>query len=338
MATLTDEMSVGLECHVCGYDLRAHPPEGRCPECGEAVAESRRVGAIPRRPAWRESDPRWRRRMVAGAWVLVLLPLMDVLKAFGWAWSITVPTVFDFRGALTLDETFLSDFGVYKTLLFCIGIVLLFSKERGRRAARLDWTRRWGVLCSYVVLLLSAAHILFIVALVLAGISAQFLSMPAQDQPGVTPLFVNMSWVYLRYGPYPGDLSYPVRVAFSSAAILLACVPLFDALRSSGPKRLAAVLLAPLASLSLLHLAQAGRYCLESARGGDFSYSYGVYFAPDLLAGPLARVALGLNVAGSELGFFILEAVKWCIVLGIAVWLSIAQLAAWRRGGKGRAA
>lgn len=74
------EMSIDLTCHLCGYDLRAHPPEGQCPECGASVAEARRLAAVPLRPPWRDSDPRWRRRVVAGAWVLVLLPLIGALK------------------------------------------------------------------------------------------------------------------------------------------------------------------------------------------------------------------------------------------------------------------
>src|SRR5688572_8914546 len=159
-------------CHVCGYDLRAHPQDGKCPECGESVEQSRRLAAIPRRPAWRDSDPRWRRRILAGAWLLVLVPLMDALKIFEWASSVPVPSPFDARIAPgTLDQSLLCDW-VYQPVVFCIGVVLLFAKERGRRPAPLDWTRRWGVLCSYVVLLLSATQILFIGALVLVGISA----------------------------------------------------------------------------------------------------------------------------------------------------------------------
>src|SRR5258708_39251522 len=95
---------------------------------------------------------------------------------------------------------------VYPLLVFCIGVVLLFSKERGRRGDRLDWTRRWGVLCSYVVLLLSAAQVLFIAALVLAGVTALFLSMPLKYQPPVTPLFVQLSTAYPRYGAFTKDL------------------------------------------------------------------------------------------------------------------------------------
>lgn len=45
--------------------------------------------------------------------------------------------------------------------------------------------------------------------------------------------------------------------------VLLACVSLFDALRSSGLKWGAAALLAPLAFLSLIHLAQAASHLLR---------------------------------------------------------------------------
>src|SRR5688572_2302698 len=191
MTPHTDAMSVDLPCHGCGYDVRAQPPDGKCPECGESVAESRRVAAIPRRPAWRDSDPRWRRRMLAGAWVLVLLPLMDALKAFEWAPFVPVPNLFGSHGTVsTLDDTFVTNLYVYPPLAFCIGTVLLFSKERGRRRGRLDWTRRWGVLCCYVVLLLSAVPVLAISALVLVGISAIFLSMPPKYQPESTQWFV----------------------------------------------------------------------------------------------------------------------------------------------------
>jgi threonine synthase len=38
MTTHPTEISTELPCHRCGYDLRAHPPDGKCPECGESVA------------------------------------------------------------------------------------------------------------------------------------------------------------------------------------------------------------------------------------------------------------------------------------------------------------
>src|SRR6476620_10726253 len=134
MTAQTDEMPVDLPCHRCGYDLRAHPRDGKCPECGASVAESSRLAALPLRPAWRDSDPRWRRRMLAGAWVLVLLPLMDALNAFGWASSVPVPNIFGYGAVRTLDDTFVCNpvprLEVYPPLVFCIGVVLLFSKER----------------------------------------------------------------------------------------------------------------------------------------------------------------------------------------------------------------
>jgi hypothetical protein len=332
MMAHTDDISVDLPCHLCGYDLRAHPQDGKCPECGESVAESSRWAAIPRRPAWRDSDPRWRRRMLAGAWILVFLPLIDALQVSGWAARIPVPEVFDFRGTIrTLDETLLCGyFNVYQPLAFCIGVVLLFSKERGRRSSRLDWTRRWGIFCTYISLLLSAVPVLFIGALVLAGIAALFQAMPLKYQPGVTQSFVKMSTAYLYYGPYPNRISGALLPAFSSIAVLLACIPLFNALRGAGSKRLAKMLLAPLALFSLIHLAQVVRFCLDlpTPTSEDILH-YGVYFWPELLLGNNAGLPSRLNLSGSVRLAFFVEAVKWCIIAAIAIWLSIAQVKAW---------
>jgi hypothetical protein len=283
--------------------------------------------------------------MLAGTWILVLVPLMDALKAFGWASSVRVPNVFGFPGTVrTLDESFLCTMGVYPPLVFCIGVVLLFSKERGRRPGKLDWTRRWGVACSYVALLLSAAQVLFIGALVLAGVAALLQSMPLKYQPAVTRLFVEVSTGYLRYGPQPSDSSGVVLVAFSSIAILLACVPLYDALRSSGgpgPKRLAAILLAPLALFALMYVAHVGQYCLGIAGVTSTDlFRHRIYFWPELLAADLAGrppAAAGWSVSGS-VSAFVVEATKWCIVLAIAVWLTIARLVAWWQGKKTSAA
>jgi hypothetical protein len=263
--------------------------------------------------------------MIAGTWILVLLPLLGVLNAAEWSSSVPVPTVFEYRGTVrTLDDTFLNNNAVYQPLVFCTGVVLLFSRERGRRRARLDWTRRWGVLCSYVVLLLSATQVLFIAALVLAGIAAVFQSMPLKYQPEVTQLFVNVSSSYLLYGAHPMGAAGAVLVAFSSVVILLACVALFDALRSSGPQRLAALLLVPLGLFSLIHLGHVARYCLGwSDVFLNKVFRYEQYFWPEALAGRNAAM-------WADRGDFLMEAAKWCIVLMAAVWLTIAQLVAWR--------
>jgi len=273
--------------------------------------------------------------MLAGAWVLLLLPLVDVLSALGWGSNLPVPNIFNYRGAaLTLDETLLFYPGVYQPVIFCIGIVLLFSKERGRRRGRLDWTRRWGVLCGCVVLLLSAAWILFISALVLIGIGAEFQSLPLRYQPGVTRLFVDAGATYVRYGLQPRVGADTLRLASSCIAMLLACIALFDALRSSGPKRLALVLLAPLALFSLMYLIQLGGFFLGLASPKVFQYE--LYFWPDALTGQTANPLFIYSYAptGWSLGAFIVEATKWLIVLAITVWLTIAQLAAGRQRRK----
>jgi hypothetical protein len=268
--------------------------------------------------------------MIAGAWVLVLVPLIDALYALGWASHVPVPNIVGYGAVCTLDETFVGNGVVFEPLVFCIGIVLLFSKERGRRRARLDWTRRWGVLCSYVVLIISAAQILFLPALVLVGITACFLSMPLKYQPALTGFFAKVSAGWIRYGPQPKAISGVVLVAFSSIAILLACIALFDGLRSSGSKRAAAILLAPLALFALIHLAQAGRYCVGAAIAPSDVFRYRVYFSPVVLRDLSAKA----SVSG---GLLFVEAAKWCAVLGIAFWLSIAQLAGWWQGKKTRA-
>lgn len=336
MTAPTGEIPADLECHGCGYDLRAQPQDGKCPECGMPVEESRRWATIPRRPAWQDSDSRWRRRVLAGAWLLVLLPLVDLLRAVGWAASVPAPNVFGPRAAgRTLGETLLCDMGVYQPLIFCMGVVLLFARERGRRRNRLDWTRRWGVICSYVVLLLSATQILFLAMLVLVGISALCLSMPLNNQPRVTQVLVNVSTAYLRYGPHPMDDAAVVRAGFSSAAILLACIPLFDALRSSGPKRLAAILLAPLALFALINLVQAGRYWSGVwSVPPSVAARHGLYFAPELVVGRIAGLPPGWGVAPGSLAAVCVEVAKWSVVLVIAVWLSVARLAAGRECGK----
>ena len=108
--------------------------------------------------------------------------------------------------------------------------------------------------------------------------------MPLKNQPGVTDLFARLSTGYLRYGPAPGIYTGVVSAAFASAAVLLACVPLYDALRSCGPKRLAAILVAPLGLFAMVHLGQVARACM-----GDASVSLGdasrheLYFWPKLL-------------------------------------------------------
>jgi hypothetical protein len=268
--------------------------------------------------------------MVAGVWVLVLLPLMNLLQYLDWAARIPVPEIFDYRGSVgTLNRTLLATAGVYEALIFCMGVVLLFSKERKRRLNRLEWTRRWGVLCSYILLLLSFTGILLIGSLVLVGITALFLSMPLQYQPRITSLLLHVSTAYLSYGPYPKDVTAAVQVGFSSVMMLFACVTLFDALRSSAGKAWALALVGPLAFFALMNLAVAGGYCL-GILPDDQVLAVELYFNPELLFRSFFGFPSNIFATGTAIPFFI-EVAKWCIVFTIAVWLTVAQVAAWRK-------
>ena len=327
MTLLTPELSPAVPCHRCGYDVRAQRPDAACPECGASVAESHRLALIPVRPAWRASDPRWRRRVLAGLWTLALLPLMDVLRATGWAAVVPVPAVFHRYGMIrTLDDTLVGSGWVYTPAVFCVGVVLLFARERGRQPARLDWTRRWGVICAYVTFLIAASGTLFITALVCVGIGALFLSMPSRYQPPAAHWFVDAGVAYLRYGPQPMQAAAVVQDAASAAAVLLACVPVFNAVRSAGPKWLAATLVAPLALFSVAQLAQiAGYYAHVPGATLNPLSSDGVYFCPSLLAKDVGGVLVAGLPFGSVSTAAFAELAKWGIVAGTAVGLTIAR-------------
>jgi hypothetical protein len=317
-----------IPCHACGYDVRAQPADGICPECGASVAESRRLAPVPRRPAWRDSDPRWRRRMLAGVWILTLVPLMSALLTFGWASDIPVPTFFKVQGSQSLAGSFLPL--SYACFTFCIGIVLLFAKERNRQPHRLDWTRRWGIITSYLVLFLGIPTFAFITALVAIGIAALFLSMRAVDQPPFTGFLTHLGTAFIYYGPNPGPLLYLSLVVFSSAAVLLACVPLYNALRSSGPKELALILLAPLVIGSLVQFAYVAQYSVNPASAPTSTLGY-FYFAPNVLLSRFTYRGGNPFVVGRASATpleFIIECTKWFAILAIAIWLTIAQIAA----------
>lgn len=318
------EASIGVPCHGCEYDVRAQPDDGRCPECGASVAESRRLARIPRRPAWRDSDPRSRRRVLAGAWMLALVPLLSILRAFEWDEHVPIPTFLDVQGGMTLRDSYVGD--VYAWLAFCVGVGLLFARERFRQRGRLDWTRRWGIVASYGVLLLGAIPIAFITALVMAGIGALFLAMPLAYQPPGTDAIAVAGQGWLRYGPHGGSTQLDVALpACSTVVVLLALVPLYDALRSCGGRRgWAAVLLAPLAFGSIRQLAYGAMEALQVLPRSFADHPiHPYYFNAELLAQGLAQ--LGATSIRRE---FVFELLKWSACAAIAIRLSVAQVTA----------
>ncbi len=272
--------------------------------------------------------------MLAGAWVLVLVPLMTALDTFGWAARINVPTFFDVQGAQSLDESYVNVFQSYACFTFCIGVVLLFAKERNRQRNRLDWTRRWGVITSYLVFLLGIPIFGFVTDLVAIGIAALFMSMRYVDQPAVTGLLVHLSAGYIHYAPFPGPLLSLSVVGFSSSVILLACAPLYNALRSSGPKVWAAILLAVLALGSVVQLWYIIEYIANPAAPSTSKFGY-FYFSPDILMSGFtyhgSNPFLRSRAASVLSGEFVMETAKWFAILAIAVWLTLAQFAAKRR-------
>jgi len=337
-------MSAAVECHACGYDIRAQlpdtqSPDAKCPECGTPVADSLTINAIPRRPAWRDSDPRWRRRMLAGVWVLVLLPLFPLLLTLHNVAAWNIPTPFDFKGALLLKDTFLvGGLGVtpvFSHVVVCIGFVLLFSSEHGRRQSRWDRTRSWGVAFCYLLLFLGLIGVGFRISLGLAGISSLLLSMPPEYQPSRTSVISYISWAYLRYGPHPTKISYASFVFVSSVVVLLACIQLFNALRSSGPRFgirvLAVIVLAPLVLTALAQAVYAVRYATDFAKADDLIL-FG-YFDQWLLKRAAIRLwsnPFRLTVLYFRDFVFMYEASKSLSLLIIALWLTVAQFAAMR--------
>jgi hypothetical protein len=335
-----------LTCHRCDYDLRAQPADGRCPECGTPVADSVRESASPVRPRWHESDQRWRRSIIAGLWVLVGMSLISVLRAYGVLSQIPFPSLLHaYHPDSTLRDTLLFDTRLHVDLLFGIGVTLLFAVETGRRRSRLEWTRRWGLFMTAIAVFINVSGLTLIVGLVTVGVSAVFYGMPLRNQPPITPSLIDIGAGMLYYLPQPGRASEVVVVIAASLAVLLACVPLGNALRSTfpNPRRVRFLVLLPLAGLAipaLWHLAEIAHHGYEQitftppATGLTFGpYSDAIlhnsFFLPELLSNPrfFGRQQSGPRVVG--------EHVKFVTVLAMAIWLTTAQILARRRRAAG---
>ena len=147
-------MTPTFNCHRCGYDLRATPADAACPECNEPVAASRAAADVPLRPAWRDSDPAWRRRILAGLVALLGLPTYELLARVGWSAAVPAPLGSTFIDT-SIDGMFFPMF--YIGPWVAVGLALLLARERGCRRRAADRLRPWGLVLVAVVLAMAIA-------------------------------------------------------------------------------------------------------------------------------------------------------------------------------------
>lgn len=215
-------MPTELHCAKCGYDLRSQPADGVCPECATPVDESARIAALPLRPSWAESDPRWRRRVLAGLWVLLLVPLPVILLQAMPPYDRSAPYGFWDAFRDYYIESYVSM--VYSTLAFCVGTVLLFARERGCRPRWLDTLRRWATLGPYLVLLAGLGAVAGVTLLVLTGIDAQ-INPPGDAAFRQFARGAGQKW---------SEWSFRAMQPLAAAVVVLAGVVLLDALHRAG--------------------------------------------------------------------------------------------------------
>jgi hypothetical protein len=331
--------SPGLSCATCGYDLRSQPAEGICPECATPVAESMRVAALPDRPEWSRSDKRWRWRVVAGLWVLALLiPLPTVLTAV-----LPPPEPF---GPYTFTDAFrywyLESYApmIWAPVVFCMGLVLIFSRERGTRPRRLDRVRRWGRTGSWLLLPVTLLAVSGITLLVISGIRNQI------NQPLGDPAFAAFA---RRFAMTWSEWGFIAMQWLSSGLVVLMGLVLRDALIRCGSQGLARLMVAVGLPLVALPAVVAVFYAAGAAWAEDI-LQWEPFFQPHLLAqgavdwyyrgfgltdrpsphGYYEQIA-SLPAAADVRGWvsyalgFPLELIKFLLLLAIAVQLTFAR-------------
>jgi hypothetical protein len=220
-------------------------------------------------------------------------------------------------------------------LLWCLGFVLLFAWEQGRRRNRLDFTRRWGVLGSYVVLAIMLVDVMLIWALVATGIAALLQSLPPENQPWGTTWFAEFGYRWLRYGPYPTDAAVTAVCCASALTGLLACRSIAIAMTATGTagRRVGYIVIAPLMVVCVASLLGAA----SSAMGGfqpslsllvDLVDPRPLLFRPDLVVDVLEGNPLRVGNVFQGRVFGMVHVTVLPALLVAAVWLSTAQIRA----------
>ena len=335
MTVAADPPDAAVPCHQCGYDVRSQPADGVCPECGASVAESIRLAVIPLRPAWRDSDPRWRRRILAGLWVLVLMPLPYALPNLSPAYEPYGP-----YGLVDLANDFRDSLAsmVWPLIVTLIGLVLLFEPERAERPRpamrRLRLAGVAGCWLSVPVAIVSLAGVTLLVG---AGMWAMLSPV---DKSRYTPFAVALNRTWSQWA-YFGGMALHVGLA------VLAGIVLADALRRAGSRRARAALIW---LGGLLMAVQAGLILLASLGvGQSASWVYFEFlFSPIYLAEgwrECVAAVFGPGPAGygdydpnppetaedwiALFARFPLEFAKWLLLLTVAARLTAAQRGTW---------